>query len=370
MKYLTHISGLFFLISPILSNYVFWGALSIGDMTLLLSLIFFINQIKINNFLIICFFMSSFVVLISYSIFIYNGQVPSSFYRASFYLMILPLFLSLSKSFYLLILHKYLKVSLILSIFLITQLFFYYIFNITLIMQLPIETIEDDTLNVIEIQSGGFRAAGLFREPSYLAIYLIPALLYYTKYSILDKYFFYFLILIASTSSLGIFFAILSLFFVGLNAIKFKKSFTSFIILFPVLLVGFLGYMVTTTNVAILRFFDLTRGGGSLEERFFNMFKVLQDFSFFVNFDLSKKVLIYNFNETWYNSFVYLVSNFGLIFIIPFCFFWSKVGLIGMVSTLILLILTHSFSSPFFTIFLLICYCIFNKNFSKPLSSI
>lgn len=363
MNFSMALAGILFALSPVLSNYIFLGPLSIGDVSLLASLLFFVKQIEPTKFFVISLLMCLGVILLSIFPFIDGGIIPKSFSRASFFLLILPFFLSLSKKGYYCILAVYLKVALLLSILLIIQLFFYYILNINFTMQLPIPVFEVDTLDVIDPRYAGFRAAGVFKEPSYFAIFISPALLYYAKVNVLKKYIFYFVVLIASTSSFGIAFAILSLFIFVSRGVHNKNNLMIIMTMFPLFLIGFVGFMLFTQNIAILRFFELSQGGGSLQERLFNMFNVVSDFSFFVNYDLSRDVLIFNSKDIWYNSFVYLVANFGLIFLIPFLLFGIRVGWFTSCCVIILLLFTHSFSNSFFTVFLVLCYCIDNLDF-------
>lgn len=363
MNFSTSIACILFIFSPVLSNYVFWGALSIGDVSLFISLLFFIKKIEVSNFTLITLLICIGIILISIFLFVDGGIVPKSFPRASFFLLILPFFLSLSRECYYYILIVYLKISFFLSILLIIQLFIYYLLNVNFIMQLPLPVFEVDTLDVIDPRYAGFRAAGVFKEPSYFAIFISPALLYYAKVNVLNKYIFYFATLIASTSSFGIAFAILSLFIFISKGLSNKNNLMIIVIFFPLFLLAFIFFILFTQNIAILRFFDLYQGGGSLDERFFNMFKLFNEFSLFVNYNLSKEVLIFNSKNIWYNSFIYLVANFGLIFLLPFLFFWVRVGLFAFSCVIVLLLFTHAFSNSFFTVFLILCYCIINLDF-------
>lgn len=363
MNFSMALACILFVLSPVLSNYVFFGPLSIGDVSLLISLLFFIKKIEISKFFIITFLMCIGIVLLSIFPFVNAGNIPKSFYRASFLLLVLPFFLSLSKECYYYILIFYLKAAWVFSILLFVQLFFYYILTINLTMQLPIPVFEADTLDIIDPRYAGFRAAAVFKEPSYFAIFISPALLYYAKENLFKNYIFYFIALIASTSSFGIAFAILSLFIFASKGIHNKKKLMIVMTVFPFFIISFVGFMLLTKNIAILRFFELSQGGGSLQERFFNMFYVFNNFSLFVNYELSKQVLIFNSKEVWYNSFVYLVANFGLIFLLPFSFFCLRLGWFSSFFSIILLLFTHAFSSSFFTVFFTLCFCIYNWGF-------
>lgn len=360
MKFSIVLASILFILSPVLSNYVFLGVLSIGDVSLITSLLFFINKLKISKFFIVTFLMCVGVILLSIFPFVIIGNIPKSFYRASFFLLILPFFISLSKECYYYILIVYLKIASFFSILLFIQLFFYYILTINFTMQLPIPVFEVDTLDIIDPRYAGFRAAAVFKEPSYFAIFISPALLYYAKMRLFKNYIFYFIALIASTSSFGIAIAILSLFVFVSKGIRNKKNLMIVMTVFPFFIISFVSFILLTKNIAILRFFDLFQGGGSLEERFFNMFDVLNGFSLFVNFELSKQVLISNSKEVWYNSFVYLVANFGLIFLLPFLFFCLRLGWVGSFVSIVLLLFTHAFSNSFFTVFFILCFCIYN----------
>lgn len=114
--------------------------------------------------------------------------------------------------------------------------------------------------------------------------------------------------------------------------------------------------MATSNNIGIIRFYELFEGGASLEVRFLNVFTIGKNFSFFVDSIFSKEILLLS-NE-WYNSFIYLVANFGLIFLISFAQFWKRIGAWGLLATALLLLFTHAFSNSFFTLFLVLFYFI------------
>lgn len=358
-NFIMKFSGILFLISPVLSNYVLFGPVSIGDFTIFLSFLIILFYLKVSLFFIYSFLLSFFVVVLSFLLFLLNDFIPKSFWRASFFLLIIPFFLSIYRDYYSLFFKLYLKLSYIFSLVLIFQVSIFYSLGIDWVFQLPIKTYELDTLNIIDFRSGGFRAAGVFKEPSYFAIFTIPALIYYAKVKNFKKYLFYFVSMLASTSSLGIGVSILSLFiFISIGSIN-KRSFLIITTIFPIFLLSFLFYMFTTRNIAILRFFELGQGGGSLQERFFTIFDVVQYFTFFIDFDFSYKILVAS--DGWYNSFIYLVANFGLLFLLPFFVFWKKIGLYSFSATLFLLLLTHSFSNSFFTVFLILFYYVCNE---------
>lgn len=358
-NFLMKFSGTLLLISPVLSNYVLFGPVSIGDFTIFLSFLIIIFHVNVNLFFVYSFLLSLFVVILSLFSFLLNDFIPKSFWRASFFLLIIPFFLSIYRDYYSLFFKIYLKLSYFFSLVLLFQVSIFYSLGIDWVFQLPIKTYELDTLNIIDFSSGGFRAAGVFKEPSYFAIFTIPALIYYAKVKNFKKYLFYFVSMLVSTSSLGIAVSILSLFiFISIGGIN-KRSFLIISTIFPIFVSSFLFYMFTTQNIAILRFFELGQGGGSLQERFFTIFDVAQYFTFFVDFNFSYKVLVVS--DGWYNSFIYLVASFGLLFLFPFLVFWKKIGLSSFFATLFLLLLTHSFSNSFFTVFLILFYYVSNE---------
>lgn len=356
-------SGVLFVLSPVLSNYVLLGPLSIGDFSLILSLLMMLPYIKINYFLIFSFLSSLFIIVISLFIFIDNSIIPRSFLRASFFLFIIPLFLSIYDFYYKIIFNLYLKFSYFFSLLLVFQISLYYLLGVNFVMQLPISVYEPDTLNIIDFNTGGFRAAGVFKEPSYFAIFTIPALIYYSSIVNYKKYIMFFIAMLCSTSSLGIAASILSLFIFIYMGWGNKKNILVVFAIFPVFLLSFVLYILNTNNIGILRFFDLAKGGGSIQERFFNMFNVAKYFRFFLDFDFSFKILV--LSENWYNSFVYLVANFGLMFLISFILFWKKIGLIASLASIFLLFFTHAFSNSFFTVFLVLFYFLNREFFVK-----
>lgn len=359
-------SGVLFVLSPMLSNYVLFGPISIGDFTIILSFLISLKYIKASNFFVISSLSSLLIIMLSFFVFSINNFLPDSFFRASFYLIVLSFFLSLKYFYYRELFYIYLKCSLVFSLLLLFQLFLYYALAVDFIMQLPIEVYELDTLEQIDFNSGGFRAAGVFKEPSYFAIFTIPALFYYSLIGNLKKYFFTFLAMMASTSSLGIAVAILTLVFLFFRIKKTRKTLLSFIVISPLSLFLFVYFMVYSNNIGINRFYKLLDGGGSLEIRTSSIFNLGSDLSIFVNSNFSREVLL--LSDEWYNSFIYLVANFGLFFLFSFVQFWKRIGTLGFLATASLLLFTHAFSNSFFTLFLVLFYFIgmefpWNKKF-------
>ena len=349
-------SGILFVLSPMLSNYVLFGPVSIGDFTIILSFLISLKYIKVSNFFVMSSLSSLLIVMLSFFVFSISDFIPDSFFRASFYLIVLSFFLSLKSFYYRELFYIYLKCSLVFSSLLIFQLFLYYALGVDFIMQLPIEVYELDTLEMIDFNSGGFRAAGVFKEPSYFAIFTIPALIYYSLSGDSKKYFFTFLAMMASTSSLGIGVSILSLIIFLISLDKTRRTVVRLIVILPIILFSFIYFMATSNNIGIIRFYELFEGGASLEVRFLNVFTIGKNFSFFVDSIFSKEILLLS-NE-WYNSFIYLVANFGLIFLISFAQFWKRIGAWGLLATALLLLFTHAFSNSFFTLFLVLFYFI------------
>lgn len=349
-------SGILFVLSPMLSNYVLFGPVSIGDFTIILSFLISLKYIKVSNFFVMSSLSSLLIVMLSFFVFSISDFIPDSFFRASFYLIVLSFFLSLKSFYYRELFYIYLKCSLVFSSLLIFQLFLYYALGVDFIMQLPIEVYELDTLEMIDFNSGDFRAAGVFKEPSYFAIFTIPALIYYSLSVDSKKYFFTFLAMMASTSSLGIGVSILSLIIFLISLDKTRRTVVRLIVILPIILFSFIYFMATSNNIGIIRFYELFEGGASLEVRFLNVFTIGKNFSFFVDSIFSKEILLLS-NE-WYNSFIYLVANFGLIFLISFAQFWKRIGAWGLLATALLLLFTNAFSNSFFTLFLVLFYFI------------
>ena len=90
--FLMNFSGVLLLISPVLSNYVLFGPVSIGDFTIFLSFLIIIFHVKVNLFFVYSFLLSLFVVVLSLFAFLLNDFIPKSFWRASFFLLIIPFF--------------------------------------------------------------------------------------------------------------------------------------------------------------------------------------------------------------------------------------------------------------------------------------
>lgn len=361
-KSLINLSATLFVLSPVLSNYVLFGPLSIGDFSLIVALILSLPFLKISNFTLVTLLSSTLIITVSISIFIYNDFIPKSFTRASFFLLVISFFLSLNNKYYTSLFNVYLRIAYVFSWLLIFQITLYYTLGISLVMQLPIEIYEPDTLDIIEFDSGGFRAAGVFKEPSYFAIFTIPGLIYWSSKESFKKYAVFFTSMLASTSSLAIGFVILSIYIYLIKNKRSKKELIILVGILPIFLFSFAYFFITSQNIGIIRFFELFQGGGSAQDRFLNIFDIGRDFSIFVNFDFANYIL--NLSNAWYNSFIYLVANFGLIFLFSLAQFWIRIGIIASIGTILLLVTTHSFSNSFFTLFLVLCYFL-NNEFPK-----
>ena len=162
-------------------------------------------------------------------------------------------------------------VAIIASLAVIFQWVAYTLFSMTIYLDLPMERYEPDALVVLDHT---FRGGGLFREPSYFAIYVMP----YFIYSVFRRNNVYLLIIsiagILSTSSLMFFLILMALLiYLGLNLRLIYAAIVGILILFILAILFssdlFDGYAFV--DKVSLIFTD----GGTLNERFLPILTII-----------------------------------------------------------------------------------------------
>lgn len=351
--------AIFILLSPVFSNYVLLGGLSFGDLLIISSVLLGLFALRPTPFFLWSIFLASSIIVASFIVLFFNEIISLSFFRASFFLIAPCVLLSLRPQFYDVLFRCYLAVSTFFVLALIAQVATFYVSGLTFPLQLPLEVYETDTLYLVDLQTQGFRTGGFFKEPSYFAIYILPALLFFPLAGKIKKHSMFVLSSVLSTSSLGIASSIVSLYFYSVT--KDYRTKILKISLFMFFVVIFVSLLFVLKDVPwISRFFDIFIDGGTLNARFFPIFDSMTvSGTGLVEPELNERVLSSDGLTNWYSSFIYLLSNFGWLFVLPFALFLHRIGFVGGVFVFLIIIFTHAFTTAYFTCFIVVFYAIY-----------
>jgi len=329
--------------APVLSNYVFFGPISIGDAIVILLIPILLIRFNRAHSNIANLLVAFIIIIISH--YTLQNSFDVGFLRISFYLIIFLLVISTTDSkfdpneFF----RIYVGFCSFFSISLILQWVFYIFTGVAFSLQLPIPYYEPDTLDVI---SHVFRSGGWFREPSYLAIFLFPAILVLLEKK---RYFSYFLLVVAgilSTSSLIAFAIILS----ALRFVVIKKSYTLILFTFisvPALLI--LLWPMFDEWIFVSRLVNIFIYGGTLIDRVLPILEVIQ-LSTSLGPSQSAFYLVTSGGHSgavWFSSAAYLIASFGWLGFIFLVANFFRFGFFLSVIFFTLTITTHFFSGPY-----------------------
>ncbi|EGR4203151.1 hypothetical protein DDN21_16475, partial [Vibrio cholerae] len=228
------------------------------------------------------------------------------------------------------------------SISIITQWVLYFWRGYLIPLQLSIPYYEPDTLKIIDHT---FRSGGWLKEPSYFAIFVIPAVFYF----ILNKnYKSLLLVSLAgglSTSSLFVFVFILAFHLLPLSAIVFLYVFG---IAFSILMLLFFNQQVMD-SMLISRVVDIFENGGTLNDRLVPFFETFDKSWILFNFDAYDFLLSGSY---WFSSISSLISGLGVISVIALAFNFLNMGFMFSIILMLLVFTTH-FMSGVYSLFLL-----------------
>ncbi len=314
--------------------------ISIGDILVLFSIPALIYQLKINKFIVInsLFFLAlSLLVLLIFSV----GDIHLGFYRAALYYFLFLLIIS-SKDINFPCFYKiYGLFSIAASIVVILQWVAYVFFSLSIPIQIPIAFYEPDTLNIIDHV---FRSGGLFKEPSYFAIYVAP----YMFFTILkQKYLSFFVIALAgvlTTSSL-VFFLILICIFFGIKYYLTNLLFSIIFITLVILLIYVVFNSFLSEYVFLERIYAIFLDGGTLNERFMPFIDLLKISNLF--FPSVEVLDFYLSSGLWFSSAASIVAYFGILGLMLILFNIIKFQFLLIIFLSILFFSTHFMAGPF-----------------------
>ena len=352
--------SLIVVLAPVLSNYVLLGPISIGDFFVFTSVIFLIKHLKINILSIGSFVVAFIIILIGFYV-LYDEGVNPGFFRIAFYYFLFLFVVSLQKISFEKFFSVYIYCCIFFSASLIFQWAAYEFLNISLSLQLPIPYYEPDTLKVLDHV---FRSGGWFKEPSYFAIFLIPAIFYLLNQRYYSKYFLLVVAGIISTSSLAIF---VFLFSVLVFFIKTKKGWLWLTCSIPVFVVagfGILHFFSEWTFVS--RVVDIFFDGGTLNER---MLPVLDIIRLSVNITPNPLahdlVITAGDNGTvWYSSAAYILASLGWLGFLFISLNFLRLGIFAGIIVFTLTLTTHIFSGVY-SFFIVLAFLGFNMELRR-----
>ncbi len=343
------------LLSPVFSNYVFVSQISIGDALIFFTLPWLLVQHKSNLQMISNAVFSLSIISSSFWLLDF-GDVYAGFYRAAFYYCLVLLVISSKNLYFPYFIKFYSVICLFSSVAIIFQHVAYHFFGMSIPLQLPFEYYEPDTLNVIDHV---FRSGGVFKEPSYFAMYVMPYLILVS----LRRNFPHFLLIsfagVLSTSSLMFF--LVSISSVLLYWRMFNKYSTAafifvmltvFVVLF---LSGFIDEFIFLERVKLI-FVD----GGTLRDRFLPFMETFSSTAGFfpsvANLDFLRS------SGLWLNSAASLVMYFGVSSIFLLLLNLYKFNLLFGLLFLMLIFTTH-FMSGAFSYFIAIAFIVVKNPF-------
>lgn len=329
-----------FLLMPFLSNYVFIGPISIGDLLFLLVVFPWLcynmrRDVTVLAQLLICVFFVVFSLLI-YAMSDkddYLWQVlRTSFYFASFYIIAGQSYFSYHKFF-----RHYTYLGIFFSASIILQWAVYHFFGMSVPLQLPLSHYEPDTLNVI---SHVYRSGGFFKEPSYFSIYVTPLIFYFASE---QRYFPLLFLVVAgvmSTSTLFLFIFLVSFVFLPRRIVFIITILIIFTFLTAVNFID----GVFNKFVFIERFISIFVDGGTLTDRFFPVLKLLSSSSYFY----SEEAVSYLKNSGfWFSSLGSIMSTLGFISVIYIMLSFYRYGFTLGCVLVIYLFTTHYMSGVY-----------------------
>lgn len=340
-------------IAPMLSNYVFYDAISIGDLLIMLSLLFFLRLKKSSitnaNQLLRLIFLVAFFVMCVVIIITQNGSyINPGFYRFLFYALILLTipFVNINNRYYWVVSEA---LAIVFSISLLIQFAFFQAGYI-LPIKLPLQGYE---LDALEISDHIYRGGGWFREPSYFALYLFPIMLYQAREFKWKPFALNAIAIIVSTSSIGfIIFAALIYDRVSRKDLSIKKNsliVLTLLIFFTLVLVAF------QDSIIISRFIENIKGGGSFAIRVLPLIEYFDEIFQFIPLQSENSSILFlsGAGDVWISSAVYFMALFGVI---AFLIFLLGLTYLDRFTYLLFLILIFSTSilSTSFSVYLVI----------------
>lgn len=355
--------------SVIFNNFHLGASILLTDIIYGILIILILPSLKIRFNLLNSFFfllLSVYLLLITVNFVIYQ-EIHSLLSQCRFIfgliaLFVLYLYFNNRDLYYLK--KYYINFVIIASLFIIIQNFTFHVLGFHFQLSFG-------KFNLMEISFDGaipgihsyIRSGGLFREPSWYVVFLIPGLYLTFKERNFISFFILCLGIIFSTSSLGYLYIFLFILIVVLlsNNNKLKLGFLI------VSLFIFSGFYLIYLYYEVLfeRLIFTLQTGGSLEVRVIEPFKL-----FFNKFSLlgANTSFIGNGNELFVNSFLYIFFSFGILGIflfLPLIISFRQKYLFISICLLLTIIIEGLIGRMDFWIVLLVFLLMRNTNFER-----
>ena len=368
VNWVSKVITILFLLSPLLSNFAFYKSVSLGDISIMLVATYLILVERKDFFLLpmeahISLLILLILLLISVLHFTENTRIILSAFRHVSYLALCFFIIKLKD---IKLAATYIVLAIIFSSLLIIQKVYfmttghYFLFFDP---SLEIQKTYIAQLGNININDT-FRTGGLFCEPSYFALYLIPALIITSKTHNYLLYLFFSLAIFMSTSALGI---LMTLIYPLKLIDNYKEKNISILIVMSLMICMLISLMLIFTNPTI---FDGLKEFGSFNVRFFSPIINYIEFNSGFLFPNPKIIGATTDYNQWCNSLIYTLSLFGSGILLVYFFLLKKIKYIQLrLSLLLILIFTNALPSPYLVVIIGILYNFERIKFNYKLPS-
>lgn len=340
---LSYFLSIIIVLAPVFSNYVLLGPISIGDFFVFTAVVLLIKNLKIDILSIGSIFVAFIIIFIGFCV-LYGEGVSSGFFRMGFYYSAFFFVVSLQKVNFDKFFSVYINCCIFFSVSLIFQWMAYKFLNSSFPLQLPIPYYESDTLKVL---NDLFRSGGWFKEPSYFAIFLIPATFYLLSQKEYLKYFTIVSASLISTSSLAIFVFLTSIL---LSLIRTERGWVWLTCLMPVFLAIFFCVLYFFNEWTVVsRVVDIYLDGGTLNERALPFLDIIQLSINIIPNPIAHNLVVMGGDNgaIWYASAAYILASVGWVGFLFLSLSFLRLGIFAGVIIFALSLTTHIFSGPY-----------------------
>jgi|GEM_PF-5769304 len=339
-----------FLLAPILANLNGIGKFSVGDLAVFWCLV--IGALSLRKIDIVCMAgLTAIIALSCVSAFFYISDYPEGVFvlaRMALYISAFFIFLAVCRrpDFSACLISSYMKLSVVFSLMLIVQVLAYHLFGVVFAyVDTPLD-IQPNSVLGLDIATQGFRSGGVFKEPSYFATFVAPALIYTAACKRYWLWGLFSAAVLLSTSALGFIFIVLSL-------MRFVSPlYVAILLPFALVFAG----LVLSGVIPILpvRVMETLEGGGSLSIRVVEPFtRVFVDSQnlFLPNYEALRDLANPGIAAgIWFNSFTYSVVVYGILVLIPLVLMFLAIGLSSLPLAIILLVTANGLTNPYFVV--------------------
>ena len=347
-------------LAPVLSNYVLLGPISIGDFLCVAAVVPLVKYFRVDLLSIGVGFAAISTILIGLSV-LFRDEMILGFFRMAFYYLLFFFLISLREVSFKKFNDIYIACAIIFSVSLIIQWTAYSFSSVSISLQLPIPYYELDTLEVVDHI---FRSGGWFKEPSYFAIFVAPALFYLANAKAYVRYFLVAFAGIVSTSSLAVFVIMLSAVYF---LIRFRVGGFILVWLLLTLALALLGiFHFGAEWIFVSRVVDIFTSGGTLNERLVPILDIL-----LLSESITPNPVAFDLVSTagdsglvWYSSAAYILASLGWLGCMVIFSNFFRLGLLGGLILSTLTLTSHIFSGAY-SFFIVVAFLGLNMEFRR-----